>query len=290
MQGQKRLSFDTSGVNALADDPNGAALLAGIRSGYFTRLTFPSIEEPVATSDEARRYRLFDILNTLRLNGECLLAHNDLATKLIQNYEEYHDSRWASQDIRFVACETALARRELSEVDSDEQRKSAVETNSQFAHIFADPRPKFEELFVAGTERPTSADQLLARLNGSGGAFWNIAAGLYERVACHRPTEEHVRGFTDDCPPFFALMLGLVHAQYEWTVAEKQVNKGKRVNRIDLFSAIYLPYCDVYITNDVQQGRCLTEIAATAKLPVEILTLASFSKRLMPFAHISVGA
>src|SRR5437879_9737465 len=114
MGGQHRLRFDTSAVNRFKHlgEVDCAALLAGIRTGYFTRLTFPSVEEPMATSDEAKRARLFDILNRLRLNGECLQAHNWLLTRLVQNYEKHGGSRWDSQDIRFPECEIAIARQE----------------------------------------------------------------------------------------------------------------------------------------------------------------------------------
>jgi len=279
---RKRISFDTSAINALAEDDG---LLAAIKSGFFTRLTFPSVEEPLATSNETKRNRLFDILNALRINGECLQAHNTIATQLIQNYEQHRSSQWASQDIRFVECETAIARRDFSNIESDEQRTFAQEAKAQFAKVFADTRPEFEELFAAGTDRPATADQLLAHLNGTDGAFWNIAAGLYERASGHRPTEEQIRAFTADCQPFFALMLGLVHAQFEWGIRETQVNENKRVNRVDLFSAIYLPYCDIYITNDLEQKRCVAEITSTANLPVEVFSLREFGDRMT----VSVG-
>jgi hypothetical protein len=85
-------------------------------------------------------------------------------------------------------------------------------------------------------------------------------------------------------------MLGLAHALFEWAIREKQVKKDKRVGRIDLFCAIYLPYCDLFITNDDEQRRCLGEIATAAKLPVEVLSFVDFRDRLTPLAHLSVGA
>lgn len=288
MNGQPRLSFDTSAVNAIADLANRpeskgecAALLAGIRSGYFTRLTFPSVEEPLAASDEARRSHLFAILNKLRFNGECLQAHNWIATQLIRNYEKYGISRWDGLDLRFAECEIAIARREISQTLSDEQRQFAIAAEEEFKGVFENARPALQQVFADGTARPKNADELLAALNGRGGAFWNGGAGMYERVAGHRPTEEQVRAFAADCPPFMALQLGLVHAQYDWSITDKQVKRDKRVGRLDMFSAIYLPYCDIYITNDAEQRRCLSEIAVAASLPVEVLSLASFGSRLL---------
>jgi hypothetical protein len=287
--GLQRLSFDTSGVNALADSPDGAALLAGIRCGYFTRITFPSVAEPLATTDPVRRSRLFDVLNGLRLNGECLEAHNWILTELVRNHAKGAGVRWDSLDLHFDECEIAIARREFSDNESREERQFSAETEAQFTKTFADVRPRFETVFEGGTERPASADELLTHLNGAGGAFWIMAANLYERAAGVRPTEEQMRAFVPECPPFHALMLGLIHAQFEWSITDNPAKKRKRVGMTDLFCAMYLPYCDLYITDDDEQRRCLTEIAAAIKLPVEIRSFAEFSGRLMPLAHLTAG-
>lgn len=291
MRGQLRLSFDTSAVNALADCPDCAALLAGVRSGYFTRLTFLSVSEPLATSDPARRKKLFEILNTLRLNGECLEAHQWILTELVRNHRKFGSSRWDSLDLRFAECEDGIARRDFSDRDSEDERKSAVETDAEFSGVFENARPAFEKAFADGTDRPANADSLLAHLNGVGGVYWSMAANLYHRAVGVLPTEELVRAFMDDCPPFKALMLGLVHAQFELAgIREKPAKRKKRVGRNDLFCSIYLPYCDLYVTDDEEQRRCLTEIALTAKLPVGILSFADFSDRLMPLNLLKIGA
>jgi hypothetical protein len=287
--GLQRLSFDTSGVNALADSPDCPALLAGIRCGYFTRLTFPSVAEPLATTDPVRRNKLFEVLNALRLNGECLEAHNWILTELVRNHVKGAGARWDSLDLHFDQCEIAIARRDFSDNESREERQFSAETEEQFTKTFADVRPRFETVFEGGTDRPASADDLLTHLNGTGGAFWIMAANLYERAAGVRPAEEQMRTFLAECPPFHALMLGLVHAQFEWSITDNPAKKRKRVGMTDLFCAIYLPYCDVYVTDDDEQRRCLTEIAAAVKLPVEIRSFAEFSGRLMPLAHLTVG-
>ena len=273
--------MDSSEVNELTFGADGAAVLGGIQTGYFTRLAFPSVTEPLATSDEANRNKLFKTLNALRFNGECLEAHQWILTELVKNFERDGTSKWDSINVRFVECEYALARGELSEKESTEERDFAADAEARFTSTFATPRPRFEEVFAAGNARPATADELTKHLDGEGGAFWNYAAGLYERGAGRRPTEEQARAFVDNCPPFRALMLGLMHAQFEWSIRENQIRKRKRVGRIDLFCALYLPYCDIFITNDNEQRRCLKEIAAAAKLPVEIFSHTEFSNRLL---------
>lgn len=277
----KRLSFDTSAVNALADCAHSAALLAGVQSGYYTRIPFPSVGEAFAASNEIRRNNLLDTLSALRGNGECLEAPHWILSQLVQNHAKKTDATWDSVDIRFAEIEQGLVRGGFSNDESDEERKFAAQAEDQFTNIFASTRPRFEQVFEAGTERPKNADELLSHLNGEGGAFWIMAANLYERASGVRPSEAQVRNFAAECPPFLALMLGLVHAQFEWAIRQNPIKKNKRVGWIDLFCAIYLPYCDLYITNDDEQRRCLTEIAATAELSVEISTFSSFGDKFL---------
>jgi hypothetical protein len=34
--------------------------------------------------------------------------------------------------------------------------------------------------------------------------------------------------------------------------------------------AVYLPYCDQFLTDDKQQHRCLTEVASRAGIPTQV--------------------
>jgi hypothetical protein len=284
---QPRLSFDTSAVNALADNPDCMPLLAGIQAGYFTRLTFPSVTEPLSSSDAARRDKLFDILNVLRRNGECLEAHGSILTELARNHQKFGSSKWDSLNIRFIQCETEVARKAFTNKESSEERQAAQKYEEEFTRVFTNAGPHFRKIFEDGMTRPSNADELLAHLHGAGGVFWVMAADLYERATSIRLTEEQIRLFADDCPPFFALMLTLVHAQFEWAeIRANPIKKRKRVGRQDLFCAIYLPYCDLYVTDDDEQRRCLQEIAVTAKLSVDVISFTDFSSRLMPLSCI----
>ena len=49
------LGFDTSGINAVAGDPDSVALTAVIEAGFMPRLNATNIEEIVATPDAGRR-------------------------------------------------------------------------------------------------------------------------------------------------------------------------------------------------------------------------------------------
>jgi len=275
------LSFDTRAVNALARRKY-SSFVSRIPSRYFTRLNFLSVAEPVATENPGRRHRLFDLLNSLGQNGECLLPPHWIATNLIQNYERKGRSEWESLSLRFKICEEAIACRDFTDEISISEREFARVTCVKFISMFLPMRPELDELFARGLNRPATADELLAMLSGEGGAYWGIAALLYRAVARRLPTEDEIGAFVNECPPFRALMLGLVHGQFEWAIREPKIPEERRVGRVILFCAIYLPYWDLFVTNDREQRRCLAEIAAALNLGTKVIWFKKFVERLGP--------
>lgn len=291
MSGKKRLSFDTSAVNDLASDPDGEPLLAGILSGYFTRLTCPSVEEPLATENLARRAALVHTLRKLLTNGECVQTHDFITAGLIRNYERYGTSRWASLDIHFPACEDMIARGEILDDLGPNVRAFELEAEKEFERLFLGARPDFEPLFAKGAKRPSSTRELLdLLLNGDGEAFWTTSALLYRRFVGYSPSKEKLHAFALDCPPLLAAMLATLHAHYEWAIREKPVSTRKRVNRMDVYGAIYLPYCDVYVTSDAEQMGCLTEVASLAGLSTDVIHYHEFRAKLDPYSSLRLSA
>ncbi|MGA3328872.1 MAG: hypothetical protein ABSF45_30850 [Terriglobia bacterium] len=61
MDARPRLTFDTSAINKLADDGHLRALVGGLGSGFFVRLTFTNVEEVVASTTGERRRKLLDV-------------------------------------------------------------------------------------------------------------------------------------------------------------------------------------------------------------------------------------
>lgn len=211
-------------------------------------------------------------------------------TQLLENHQKYGHSRWNGINLNFPECELAISQRDFSEEMSKEERESAFATENRYKQVFTDVHPMFEKVFEEGTKRPTTATELLVHLNGEGGAFWIMAANLYERAVKVRPSEEQIRALMLECPPFHTVMLGLVHMQFEWSIIGTPAPTKKRIGKTDTLSAIYLPYCDVYVTNDKRQRKCFKEIASSAQLPVEVWSLAEFRNHLMPFAFLSKTA
>ena len=47
-----------------------------------------------------------------------------------------------------------------------------------------------------------------------------------------------------------------------------------------LFMAVYLPYCDVFVTRDAEQERCLRELTKYIGIDTEVLSFDAFKDEL----------
>lgn len=286
----KRISFDTSAINTLASVPDRNLLVARINTEFRAALTFPSVAEPLATRKTDRRSILFDLLESLLKNGECVQAHHIILTQLVYRNQRYGISRWDRLDIRFPECERAVVRRNFSEKESQEERLFALETEATYKKTFEDVRPIFKKVFDDGEECPPTFTEFTPHLTGAGGAFWKMSANLYERASQVDLPEEQIREFIEDCPPFHALVLGIFCMEFEWAITEIPAPKHKRVGKTDTFSAVYLPYCDVYVTDDARQRKYFKEIVALLKLSVEVWSVEDLKSYLLPRATLVTPA
>jgi len=279
------LGFDTSGVNALADDPDSNAIIAGLVLGYEVRLPASSVEEIAGSSRPDRRTRLLDVCQRLLTSdgSACIWPFHRVVELLINEFEQKGSTfDWRSVRVRSTEYEREIVHREMvGDELAAEQLQVVRSLEQEFAQVFNGARPRFEELFSQGTARPRTFIELLSQLQGTGGAYWLYGIGLYERVGKHRPDEAVIRQFIDNCPPFRAVVLATVLAQYERCIRDLKSGTSYRAGRIDLYMSAYLPYCDVFVTNDACQERCLREVASVGKFPTEIVGYGSLRNGLM---------
>lgn len=78
-------------------------------------------------------------------------------------------------------------------------------------------------------------------------------------------------------------MRSIVYA-FELTHYDRSLRKENalsyKAGRNDQMMAVYLPYCDQFLTDDKQQHRCLTEVASSAGIPTQVRFYDDFRSRL----------
>jgi hypothetical protein len=248
------LGFDTSAINALADSKDRDNLIAGLRSGYHIRLTSTNVEEISANKNRERMNDLLNVCRQLLFEGDCIWPHHWIIEKLICHHAKDPHCNWISMSPLAHAYEQEIVRREiLSEALARQQRECMKSLNAVFENLFITPRPEFEALFSSGTTRPSSFHEFLPHIHDNGRALWKYGQTFYKRVAGRDQERETIRRFAIQCPPFHALLLAVAMAQWERSVRDIKTSVSYRAGREDLWTSVYLPYCELFVTSDPTQ-------------------------------------
>jgi len=80
------------------------------------------------------------------------------------------------------------------------------------------------------------------------------------------PDDAVLKTFLDLCPPMRAIVYAFELTHYDRSLRKEKALSYK-AGRNDQMMAVYLPYCDQFLTDDKQQHRCLTEVASRAGIP-----------------------
>ena len=163
---------------------------------------------------------------------------------------------------------------------SADQREEHDARQRQYRQIFTGIRPKIEAVFAAHGEAPPRAFRdVIARLqNCEHSLIWDMGKLLYDGTADTDAGEEEIKEFMEVCPPFRALIYGVLMSWYDLAVRDKHNSERFEAGRNDLFMSVYLPYCDKFVTAEKKrvQERCLREVVAVADLKTEIVSYDDF--------------
>lgn len=280
---------DTSAINWLADDLDARALIAGLRSGFHVRVPFTTISEVAATADATRRMHLLRVCSALVSSGDCIDPVYEVIRKLVARFEESGPFDWAKVRIDVPEAQDTISRAEIfTDELAAEEREQSRASEKGFVTTYDDAKPEFGRLFASGAEKaPASVSELVTRLQKPEGAFWNMAQKIYDRVAARAADDATIRRFTDACDPFRAMMIAIVAAQFDRCMKPSNGGPSLRAGRTDTFMAIYLPYCDEFVTSDPRQLECFKEVALIARLRVSVRTYEDFRRGLLVGATVS---
>jgi len=278
---RKKVIFDTSGINALADDPERSIILHGVRSAYLVGITETAISEIAANSDETRRIQLLGIVERLLKFGMCVIPFHVIIEEQAKSYLANRDGyEWRRVNVRFPEAEGEVVRQEIIHEVSEQTRETQRQWDKDFRAIFSNAKPAFQKLLEDSSGERPSLQVVTERLLGEGGAHRDIAVNLFERGTGTRLSQAEMQDFTERCLPFKALLVALCFSQYDRCIRnERQESRGK-AGRLDMFSAVYLPYCEVFVTNDGGQCKALRSVAEMIGGKTDVLVYSEFEDKL----------
>lgn len=277
------VTFDTSAHNRLAKGGSRSEdVLAVIKSDYFFRFAGLSIEELVSTPDLALREALFSSCARLQDGAsDCLYPQNELIRLLVLAHSKNPETfDWRTAGVRALEYEAAIRSRSFvhdQELTTEQSREmQARKTN--YKQLFSAPRERIREIFEKHNEAPpTTLQEAIVRLQGADAQLMLvIAKRLYDRGAGTSASDDCVKQFMNVCPPFHALIYAILMSWYNFGVRDPEAGQRFSAGANDQYMSIYLPYCDTFVTADVEQEKCLGEITRLAGLTTQISSYDAF--------------
>jgi len=277
----KKLIFDTSVINALAADKDCDAMIEKLGGAYQMVITHTAVAEVTATPDDTKRNLILDFMERLLKFGICIYPFQWIIEGQANAYQaDSKNFEWPNVNVRFRELEQEVVSRKNINLVSDKTRQSHRQLDRDYRQIFSTAKKPFEALFEGGDGNRPSLPELFHILLGEGGAYVSTGANWMERETNTHPSESEAKDFIERCPPFKALLAALCVSQYERCIREKRLESLGRPGRLDIFSSVYLVYCQVFVTNDAGQYKALKAVAQLIALEMEILKYDEFKATL----------
>jgi hypothetical protein len=284
------ICFDTSGLNRLLDDFDCSILQALLTRHYYCRITSTNFEEITANLKAQRRELLLNVTDPLAWSGECVLPPNNIVFTLIRSYINGNKD-WRSLDTRFYNIEDAKFRRDnATDKMAEKQLREKNRLEDVFCSFFDDERSRYDAYYATGAEpRPKTFPQFIERVKRSDGMFWGMAGVIFKAAIDITPDTQVLKDCIDECPPFRAFVLGVMASLFERGFRDLKAGPSLRAGRFDLFSAVYLCYCDVFISAEGRgrQYNALKEIAAVGQLRARVWKYEELRREVFPFSGMT---
>lgn len=149
------LIFDTSALNALADDSDSASLTAGLKAGCVVCLTALNISEIFANTSADRRRKLLDLCKLFVAEGSCLAPHHWIIERLVTAYQQGRSFDWRAVNAGFRDGAIEIARQEIidDQLAKEEREHLRKHEEELFDHLDK-RRDRFQQVFAKGTKQP----------------------------------------------------------------------------------------------------------------------------------------
>jgi hypothetical protein len=284
------ISYDASALNRLLDDFDSSILQAILTRYFYSRITSTNFEEITANRKAQRRELLLDVVDPLARSGECAQPPYEIVSMLLRAYCKGNRD-WHSVDIRFYNMEDARFRREnATDKMAEKQLKEKNRLEDIFNGFFDNERQKYDEYYATGAEaRPKTFQQFIDRVKLGDGMFWGIAGVIFKAALDITPDAQMLKDCIGECPPFRAFVLGVMASLFERGFRDLKTGPSLRAGRFDLFSAVYLCYCDKFISAEGRgrQYNALKEIAAVGHLRARVCTYEDLRRAVFPFSGLT---
>jgi hypothetical protein len=284
-----KICFDTSAINALCDDPDSDKLLAKIKASHKVLLTSLSIVEVVANSDEERRHSLLRCMKSLSDGSHPLAMPNKLVrrsarafakgkAKLRVSITEEEACTW------WLVNDASLAGKEQQE----EAFRWMRSLEDPFLQSHRDARAALRERLTNTMGfRPRSASEFIRKFRETDDLYFLVRDVFRKETRAFLSRDAMWRLF-EVAPEWPLYLAGWAHEIFARVFQTSHYGPKGRPGTLDLWCAVYLPVCDVLVTNDNGQYCALRLLNVLSRrvgdrpMPkTRVLKYAAFRRTLM---------
>jgi hypothetical protein len=249
--------LDTSAWNALFEDKRRDDLVAVLQ----TKVILPTsvaITELAAIEDPEHRIAILQLVKTLGRDNRPLATPNELIIMACQGYSR-HDAQItlnAGND-----AEGAWVALNKPELVDDAAQLMALKFNAERESVFRawheGLRSNLQGIFRAGTTRPRSMGALIRHYAQNDELLYEAINSIYERAVGAPLPRNQLWDLIRSLPHWRLFLAGHACAIYQRAVKAQGYGHGNNPGTLDLWSATYLPSCDIFVTKDKRQRRAL---------------------------------
>jgi predicted nucleic acid-binding protein len=289
-----RYCFDTSALNRLLDDPDHESLVcACLASGGF-RITAFNVVEAAKTADVKRRTDLLTLFRRLSKGYRFLDRPNTILRATARGYAERTSHGVPSVTINADPNLDGLwvALNEPDKID-EETRAELLEWADQWERDFDDIVAGGRDGVQTRLQRVPEAarrpsETIRAYIRNKDQVFAELVGPMYERETGKALTMGEFDKLIVE--PTWSLYLGgYAYGMHCRSVRMHRYSRKRVAGAFDLGQAVYLRFCDWFVTNDLAQYQALRflNVLNTAARS-EVLTYDTFRSRLFLPSSVSV--
>jgi hypothetical protein len=241
-----------------------------------------AITEVAAIQSPEKRIAILQLMKVLGKENRPLATPNQLITMACQGYSR------RAPFLTINAGDDALggwvALREPELVNASAQRIALAFNRERegVLRAFNDGlRADLQSLFENGVERPRSIGALIRHYAKNDDFLYGVVNPIYERAVGKALPPEELWGLLNSMHYWRMFLAGYVCAIYQRAVRQQNYGHDNNPGHLDLWSAAYLPLCEVFVTHDKRQRRALKIINMLSKRRARVLSYREWREKLL---------
>jgi hypothetical protein len=254
---EKEILFDNSALSRLVEESDGdrAALVAGLRTLGRLRLTALNVVETARTTDAELRFRKLRFYQSV---SKTVAPIDEPLELLAMICRAHHDGRGSIR----TGDQYAYALLTRPELATEEFRHAlndwASDHEERFDGRHRRMRERFDETFATMPEQRFAMEKEFIEftLENAEHTLRTLVTTIYEDATEAKLDTSDVSLFLEHAMPMKIFIVAQSHALWVRSLRKEGPGK-KKAGSIDTDSAVYLNFCDRFITNDHAQADTL---------------------------------